>query len=134
MLTAFKKWLITILTDKDNHTTTDIGNTSVESAKVIATKNKEPYIDIITLTIDPKNPAIGSFELDWNEYFILDLRRNGYQGKTDEDVVDNWFREICKNILNETWEQEQAMNPEKSENNVRYINRQMADNGRTEFF
>lgn len=100
--------------------------------KEMATRNKEPYINIVAVDIDSKNPTSGTFELDWNDYFISDLRRQGYPGKTDEDVIDLWFRDLCRNILAETWEQEQAANPNRTDN-VRYINRQPSDNGRTEF-
>jgi len=32
----------------------------------------------------------------------------GYQGKTDADMVDQWFQGICRNIVMETYEQEQS--------------------------
>jgi hypothetical protein len=32
---------------------------------------------------------------------------------TDNDIVDRWFQAVCRNVVLETWEQEQAMNPNR---------------------
>jgi hypothetical protein len=40
----------------------------------------------------------GFFELDWNEYFVLQLRSAGYTGETDEAIVDKWFQELCRGV------------------------------------
>ena len=32
---------------------------------------------------------------------------------TDADIVDRWFTAVCRNVVLETWEQEQAMKPER---------------------
>ena len=92
-----------------------------------ATKDQEPYIDIITVEVDNENPSYGSFELDWNEFFVKKLRSMGYPGDTDEVVVDLWFQSVCRNILMETWEQDAA-----NQENVRYINRKDLGNGKIE--
>lgn len=97
------------------------------SPKELATKNKEPYIDIMSVEIDNDNPSYGSFELDWNDYFVQKLRGMGYPGETDEVVVDLWFQSVCRNILMETWEQDLA-----NRDNVRYINRKDLGDGKTE--
>jgi hypothetical protein len=55
------------------------------------------------------------------------LIKSGYQGKTDADVVDNWFQDVCRNVVLETYEQEQA-DPEKRA----VSNRRDLGNGRTE--
>ena len=70
--------------------------------KEIATAKKEAYIRVIDTQFDPNNPSNGFFELDWNEYFILDLKRAGYNGATDEEIVDKWFNAICQNVIDET--------------------------------
>ena len=98
-----------------------------KTPKQIATAKKEPYISVLSVELDKNNPGNGNFELDWNEYFIKELRAAGYPGKTDEDVVDMWFRSVCRNVLAETFEQEVAQ-----KDNVRYINRKIGDDGRTE--
>ena len=51
--------------------------------------------------VNPENPRNGFFELDWNEYFVLQLKQAGYgfDGDPDEEIVDRWFRELARNIL-----------------------------------
>lgn len=71
------------------------------SEKELATKNHEPYIKIIETNIDKNNPSQGYFELDWNQYFINDLKRAGYSGASEEEIVEKWFKQLCKNIINE---------------------------------
>lgn len=102
-----------------------------KTPKEIATEKGEPYISVLTVEVDKNNLGSGSFELDWNDTFIKNLRAAGYPGKTDEDVVDMWFRNICRNILAETFEQEEAQKT-PTDSNVRYINRKTGDDGRTE--
>ena len=97
------------------------------SPKEQATNNGEPYIDILSVEIDPTNPSYGSFEMDWNDHFIKKLRSMGYPGESDEVVVDLWFQSVCRNILTETWEQEVA-----NRDNVRYISRRDLGDGKTE--
>lgn len=80
-----------------------------KTAKELATEAGEPYVTVIGMEIDPNNLHAGSFELDWNDKFVSNLIRAGYQGKTDADIVDQWFQTICRNIVLETYEQEQAM-------------------------
>ena len=74
-------------------------------AKAQATKKKEPYIEVIGLDIDANNPVQGAFELDWNEYFVEELKSKGFNGATDEDIVDQWFNQVCKNVALSTWAQ-----------------------------
>jgi hypothetical protein len=81
---------------------------TTKSAKELATERNEPYVAVLGMEIDPKNMHEGSFELDWNDKFITNLVRAGYQGKTDADLVDQWFQNVCRNVVLETWEQEQA--------------------------
>jgi hypothetical protein len=78
------------------------------SAKEQADRDKEPYIEILSIEVDSDDLGQGSFELDWNDIFVAKLVRAGYPGKTDQDIVDNWFKEVCRNVLLETYEQEQA--------------------------
>ena len=82
------------------------------SDKELATKNKEPYINILSMDVDPENLNEGAFELDWNDIFIARLIKAGYQGKEDQDLVDQWFQNVCRNVVLETYQQEQAMNPQ----------------------
>ena len=72
------------------------------SPKEEATLKKEPYIAVNKTHVNPDNIRTGFFELDWNEYFVLQLKENGYPGNTDEEIVDGWFQELCRNIGEET--------------------------------
>ena len=76
-----------------------------------ATAIGEPYISILKVDIDPNNINNGSFELDWNDKFVLNLIKAGYKQKdsdTDNVIVDRWFQTVCRNIALEIYEQEQA--------------------------
>ena len=83
-----------------------------KSAKQLATENNEPYVAILAMDIDPNNLHQGAFELDWNEIFIARLVKAGYMMKptdADSDIVDRWFQNVCRHVVMETWEQDQAM-------------------------
>lgn len=99
-----------------------------KSPKDLATELGQPWVEIISMELNPDDPGQGAFELDWNDKFVANLVRAGYQGKTDADIVDNWFQTVCRNVVMETYEQEQA-DPEKRRSN----NRKDIGNGRTEF-
>lgn len=87
-----------------------------KTAKEIATEKGEPYVGILNIDINPDNLHEGAFELDWNDKFVANLVRAGYQMKPNEpdnDIVDRWFQNVCRHVVMETWEQEQAMNPSR---------------------
>lgn len=97
-----------------------------KTEKELATERGEPYVAILSMEVDPEDLNQGAFELDWNEKFIANLIRAGYQGKTDEDLVDQWFQNVCRNVVLETFEQDQAMN------GARFHNTRNLGDGRTE--
>ena len=102
-----------------------------KTEKEIATEKGEPWVGILSMDIDPENMHQGAFELDWNDKFVANLVRAGYQGKpddTDAEIVDRWFQNICRHVVMETWEQEQAMNPEAN----RVVQTRNIGGGRTE--
>jgi hypothetical protein len=66
--------------------------------KEFATEKKEPWVTVLDTHVNKDNIRNGFFELDWNEYFVLQLREAGYQGETEEIVVDQWFSELCRNV------------------------------------
>lgn len=83
-----------------------------KTAKELATEKGEPYVAILNMDIDPANLHQGAFELDWNEIFIARLVKAGYMMKptdADSDIVDRWFQNVCRHVVMETWEQDQAM-------------------------
>lgn len=67
------------------------------SSKDIANKRKEPWVDVIGFKVNKDNIKNGFYELDWNDYFIVQLKEEGYgfDGDPDEEVVARWFRDIC---------------------------------------
>jgi len=101
-----------------------------KSAKELATKKGEPYVSILSVELDETDIGNGAFELDWNDIFVAKLLKAGYKGKTDADVVDNWFKTICRNILTEEYEQWEANQPE--EMRPRVIDRRDLGDGKTE--
>ena len=102
-----------------------------KSEKELATERGEPWVNILGMDIDPDDINSGSFELDWNEKFVAQLMRFGYQGKTDADIVDQWFQNVCRHVVLETWEQEQA-NVNKETGDARFHKKRDIGNGRSE--
>jgi hypothetical protein len=104
-----------------------------KSAKDTATEKGEPYVAILSVDLDPDNIGNGAFELDWNDKFIANLVRAGYQHKpadTDADMVDRWFADVCKNVVAENFEQWEANQPMDAR--PRNIERRDIGDGRTE--
>lgn len=58
----------------------------------------EPWVNVVNTDFDADNPRQGYMELEWNPAFVVFLKQHGYQGKNDEEIVDQWFTELCKNI------------------------------------
>lgn len=79
--------------------------------KELATERGEPYVNITSVELDPDNVGQGAFELDWNEFFVAKLVRAGYKGRDDEQIVDQWFQDVCRHVVLETYEQYEANNP-----------------------
>lgn len=68
-----------------------------------ATAREEPYVGVLDTHVNKENVRNGFFELDWNEYFIVQLRQAGYgyEGDKEEEIVDRWFRDLARNVLAE---------------------------------
>ena len=99
----------------------------VLSPKDEATAKGQPWVEVLGIEVDEADPGQGAFELDWNDVFITKLVRAGFQGKTDQDLVDNWFKAVCRNVVTETYEQDQADPEKRAESRRRDLG-----NGRTE--
>jgi hypothetical protein len=69
--------------------------------KDLCTARKEPYVSVVNVHTEGNEPGNGYFELDWNSYFIVDLKKAGYTGNTEEEIVNQWLKQLCKNIANE---------------------------------
>ena len=71
----------------------------VEYEKKVAEIRDEPYINVLEMGVNPEDPKAGFIELDWNDNFVKMLHANGYTGTSDEDVVNQWFNDLCRTIL-----------------------------------
>lgn len=69
-----------------------------EYEKKMCTENNEPYFSVVS---EKYNEGKIEFELDWNEIFIKKLKEEGYEGYTDQQMVDLYFKEICKQVAEE---------------------------------
>lgn len=104
-----------------------------KTPKEIATEAGEPYISVVSVELDPENVGNGAFELDWNEVFVARLVKAGYMQRkddTDAEIVDRWFQSVCRNILNENFEQWEANQPIDAR--PRRVDRNDLGNGRSE--
>ena len=92
-----------------------------------ATERKEPWVAVLETHVNKENLRNGFFELDWNEYFVLQLKQEGYgsEGDPDEEVVDRWFRTLCKDVANEE-------GVDMSERGAGYINVKKIAEGKSE--
>lgn len=97
------------------------------SPKQRATRKKEPWVSVLQTHVAKDNLRNGFFELDWNEYFILQLRESGYgaEGDPDEEVVDRWFRQLCRDVAGDE-------GVDMNRRGAGYINVNNLGNGRTE--
>lgn len=102
-----------------------------KTEKELATERGEPWVGILSMDVDPEDLNSGAFELDWNEKFIAQLMRFGYQGKTDQDLVDQWFQNVCRHVVLETYEQEQA-NVNRETGDARFHKKRNLGDGRSE--
>lgn len=90
MLKWFKKWQARRIEDP------------VQREKMFADINGEPWVKVLDVEFgDINHPSVGAFEMDWNDHFVEWLKENGYSGRTPEQVVDMWFRDVCRSIVEE---------------------------------
>lgn len=73
------------------------------SPKERATAKGEPWVAVLDTRVNKDNVRNGFFELDWNEFFITELKKvgYGYDGDPEEEIVDRWFRDLARNMLAE---------------------------------
>jgi hypothetical protein len=106
---------------------------AVKSPKDVATEKGEPWVSVISVELDPDNIGNGAFELDWNDKFVTNLVRAGYQSKPGEEdsaIVDRWFQDVCRNVVMENFEQWEANQPYDAR--PRVIDKKDLGDGRTE--
>ena len=97
----------------------------LEKEKAQATKDKKPWVAVLDTQVNPDNIKNGFFELDWNNEFIEQLIDAGYTGEQPEHIVDQWFRTIATQMLEEDGQQ--------TDRGMGYIETSKADdNGKAE--
>lgn len=105
-------------------TAEELRREALEAEKELATKNGEPWVAVLDTQVNPDNIRNGFFELDWNNEFIEQLLDAGYQGETNEQIVDQWFRTIVGQMLEE--------DGQSTDRNMGHINVVPLDKGRSE--
>jgi hypothetical protein len=60
------------------------------------------------MELELNKPCSGFFEIDFNEDFVEYLANNGYEGSDNDTIVDNWFNDLCKNIVMEGLEDDEG--------------------------
>lgn len=135
MFEALKRWFTPELVLTEEQVVEEPKKKEVElTEKEKATLAGEPYIAILKVELDPADINNGSFELDWNDKFVINLVKQGYKIRADDTdamIVDRWFQTVCRNIALEIYEQEQA-DPSKRESDMRIIQQRDLGNGYTE--
>lgn len=115
---------------------TKVAKKTVElSAKERATAAGEPWVEILKVDVDSNNINSGSFTLDWNDKFVLNLIRAGYkirEDDTESDIVDRWFQTVCRNVALEVYEQTNADPANREVGDLRQIQRRDLGDGRSE--
>lgn len=102
----------------------------LEYEKTLATAKKEPWVGIVDNGFNPEDGVNGLyFELDWNEQWVDHLRKNGYHGFNDEQIVEQWFSDVCRSQADDNAPIDDAPVPF---NSGRVINRRR-DGGSTEY-
>ena len=74
---------------------------ALEKEKEEATKKGMAWVAVLDTHVDPTNIRNGFFELDWNNEFIEQLLDAGYKGEKQEEIVEEWFKTIASQILQE---------------------------------
>jgi hypothetical protein len=71
-----------------------------EYRKELADINHEPFFEVLggkMEMIDDKSTM--GFELDWNDAFVNSLYKQGWKGSSQEEIVNAYFSEICRQML-----------------------------------
>lgn len=77
----------------------DARRKALDTEKEAATKAGQPWVAVLDTQVNPDNIRNGFFELDWNNEFIEQLLDAGYSGESNEQIVDQWFRTIVSQML-----------------------------------
>lgn len=69
---------------------------------------EEPWIAMPKIAWDPIDSSKTYFELDYNDFFLVFLRDNGYQG-SDDECINRWLNDVCYSVLEEMDQPEPEM-------------------------
>lgn len=65
--------------------------------KSTATLKNQPWVAFVDSGFDPEQGIDGVFfELDWNIQWVDFLKLHGFVGHSDEQIVEDWFSEVCR--------------------------------------
>lgn len=105
-------------------TAEELRREALNNEKEAATKAGEPWVAVLDTQINPDNIRNGFFELDWNNEFIEQLLDAGYNGESNEEIVDQWFKTLARQML-----EEENVNPNRD---MGYINVVPIEKGKSE--
>jgi hypothetical protein len=105
-------------------TSEELRREALDKEKEAATKAGEPWVAVLDTQVNPDNIRNGFFELDWNNEFIEQLLDAGYKGETNEQIVDQWFRTIVSQMLQEEGQ--------PTDRQMGYVNVTPIDKGKSE--
>lgn len=74
--------------------------TENDKERICASIKGEPWFKIIGGEhVQNGSGATMAFELDWNDEFVRDLEKQGWTAATDDQIVNLWFEEACRQML-----------------------------------
>ena len=111
---------------RESKKTIDQSIKAAMSPKERATAENRPWVSVLETHVNEKDPKNGFFDLDWNDEFIRYLRLNGYQGQTQEEIVDKWFTDLCRTVATE-------QNVDMSRRGSGQVQRALREDGLSEF-
>jgi hypothetical protein len=91
----------------------------LEEEKKAATKAKKPWVGVLDTQVNNNDIKNGFFELDWNNEFIEQLIDAGYKGESQEEIVDGWFKDVARNVL-----QEGGYDPNRGAGHIKIVSRE----------
>jgi hypothetical protein len=97
---------------------------ALDKEKAQATKDNKPWVAVLDTQVNADNIKNGFFELDWNNEFIEQLLDAGYKGESNEEIVDQWFKTIVTQMLQE--------DGQDTDRGMGYVNVVPIDKGKSE--
>lgn len=119
-----------LISQGENSTPKKPRKPKVKKEKPVPLPKEEPKVDVLKFDFDPANPRLGSIELDWNTEFVELLTKHGYIGASEEEIVDKWLNDVCRNIVAN--EYEGANVPPSKLSAANLVSRKPLGNGKSE--